>query len=82
MQVNGEELPTPEEFTYLDNTFRCDGGAGNDEEPSQQGHKCLQNPQQFLEVPAVIYINQAEAVPELCTFSLVIRLRVLQDDCQ
>ena len=30
-------------------------------EPSQQGHKCLQNPQQFLEVPAVIYINQAES---------------------
>ena len=30
VQVNGEELPTPEEFTYLGITFRCDGGAGND----------------------------------------------------
>ena len=28
VQVNGEEWP--EEFTYLGNTFRCDGGAGND----------------------------------------------------
>ena len=30
VQVNGEDLPTTEEFTYLGSTVRCDGGAGND----------------------------------------------------
>ena len=30
VQVNGEDLPTTEEFTYLGNTVRHDGGAGSD----------------------------------------------------
>ena len=30
VQVNGEELPTTEEFTYLGNTVNHDGGAGSD----------------------------------------------------
>ena len=29
VQVNGEDLPTTEEFTYLGSTVRHDGGAGN-----------------------------------------------------
>ena len=46
-------------------------------DPSQQGEACLQNAQQCLEVPAILRKNQVEAVPELCTFHAVIRLRVL-----
>jgi hypothetical protein len=30
IQVNGEDLPTTEEFTYLGSTVRHDGGAGSD----------------------------------------------------
>ena len=30
VQVNREDLPTTEEFTYLGNTVRHDGGAGSD----------------------------------------------------
>ena len=28
--MNGEDLPTTEEFTYLDSAVRHNGGAGND----------------------------------------------------
>ena len=44
--------------------------------PSQQCHKCLQNTQQCLEVPAVQHKDQVEAVTELCTLYPVVRLRV------
>ena len=30
IRVNGEDLPTTEEFTYLGSTVRRDGGAGSD----------------------------------------------------
>ena len=30
IRVNGEDLPTTEEFTYLNSTVRYDRGAGND----------------------------------------------------
>ena len=30
IRVNGEDLPTTEKFTYLDNIVRHDGGAGNE----------------------------------------------------
>lgn len=30
VKVNGGDLPTTEEFTYLDNPVRHDGGAGSD----------------------------------------------------
>ena len=30
VRVNGEDLPTTEEFTYLSSTAKCDRGAGND----------------------------------------------------
>ena len=30
IKVNGEDLPTTEEFTYLGSTVRDDGGAGSD----------------------------------------------------
>ena len=30
VKVNGEDLPTTEEFTYLDIIVRHDGGAGSD----------------------------------------------------
>ena len=47
--MNGEDLPTTEEFTYLDSAVRHNGGARND----IKAEKCLQNAQQRVEVLSI-----------------------------
>ena len=40
VKVNGEDIPTTEEFTYLASIVRHDGGAGKGQQESpQQGQK-------------------------------------------
>ena len=69
--MNGEDLPTTEEFTYLDSTVRHNnGGAGND----TKAEKCLQNAQQRVEVLSIQHQDQAEDLPRLCYVLPTIRL--------
>ena len=47
--MNRDDLPTTEEFTYLDSAVRHNGGARND----IKAEKCLQNAQQRVEVLSI-----------------------------
>ena len=68
--MNREDLPTTEEFTYLDSAVRHNGGAGND----IKAEKCLQNAQQRVEVLSIQHQDQAEDLPRLCYVLPTIRL--------
>ena len=74
--MNGEDLPTTEEFTYLDSAVRHNGGARND----IKAEKCLQNAQQRVEVLSIQHQDQAEDLPRLCYVLPTIRLWMLEDD--
>ena len=72
IKVNGEDLPTTEEFTYPGSTVRHDGGAGSD-------IKNRLNKARNTIIP-VQHQDQAKAVPELRTPQPIVRLRMLEDD--
>ena len=81
VKVNGEDIPTTEEFTYLASIVRHDGGAGKGQQESpQQGQKRMQNDEQRLEVIPVQHQDQTKTVPELCAFHSTVRLEILEDD--
>ena len=61
VQVNGEDLPTTEEFTYLGSTVRHNVGAGSD----IRNH--LRKARNAFKMLNIQHKVQAEAVPELCT---------------
>ena len=67
VQVNGEDLPTTEEFTYLDSAVRHNGGAGSD----IKAEKCLQNTQQRVEVLSIQHQDQLKIYQSCVTSSLL-----------
>ena len=73
VQVNREDLPTTEESIYLGSTVRHNVGAGSD----VRNH--LRKARNAFKMLNIQHKVKAEAVPELCTFCPVIRLRVLED---
>ena len=72
IKVNGEDLPTTEELTYLGSTVRHDGEAGSD-------IKNRLNKSRNTIIP-VQHKDQAKAVPELRASHPIVRLRTLEDD--
>ena len=72
IKVNGEDLLTTEELTYLGSTVSHDGGAGSDIKNRLNKARNTINPVQHQ--------NQAKAVPELRTPRPIVRLRMLEDD--
>ena len=81
VRVNGEDLPTTEEFTYLGSTVRHDWRNREwNQEPSQQCQRRLQNAQQRVEVLSGQQQNQAQDLSKLCDVHPTLWLWMLEDD--
>ena len=78
--INGEDLTTTEEFTYLGSTVRHDGGAGSDMKnrlsKARNAFRMLNNVWKSSQYSIKLKLT----VPELCNLHLIIRLRMLEDD--
>ena len=81
VRVNGEDLPTTEEFTYLGSTVRHDWRNREwNQEPSQQCQRRLQNAQQRVEVLSGQQQDQAQDLSKLCDVHPTLWLWMLEDD--
>ena len=81
VKVNGEDLPTTEEFTYLCSTVRLDDGVGSDfrNRFNKARNAFRPNAKQRVEVIPVQHQDQAKTAPQLRTFHPTIRRMVESD---
>ena len=75
VQVNGEDLPTTEEFTYLGSTVRHDGGAGNNIKnrlnKARHAFRILNNVWRSSHYSTKTKLRRSEDLPKLCDVHLL-----------
>jgi len=78
IKVEGEDIPTTEQFTYLDSIARHDGGAGSDiQSPFNKARNASRMPNNVWRSTQCSNRTKLKTVPELCFVDTPVWIRVL-----